>query len=64
MFHGLYTSTHQLVITGDENVPTESSDDAIILRPNLSTSHKESENCYQALAAEREVGYGASFSSA
>ena len=64
MFHGLYTSTHQLVITGHDNVPTGSSHDAIILRPNLSTSHEESENCYQALAAEREVGHVAIFSSA
>ena len=47
MFHGMYTSTHQLVITGDDNVPTESSHDVIILRPDLSTSHEESDNCYQ-----------------
>ena len=57
MFHGLYTSTHQLVITGDDIVPTESSHDAIT---DLSTSHEESEHCYQALAAEREVGHGVS----
>ena len=57
MFHGLYTSTHQLVITGDDNVPTESSHDAIT---DLSTSHEKSDNCYQALAAEREVGHGVS----
>ena len=50
MFHDLYKSTHQLVITGDDNVPTESSHDDIILRPDVSTSHEESENCYQAFA--------------
>ena len=38
-----------------------SSHDAIILRPNLSNWHEESKNCYQALAAKREVGHGASF---
>ena len=52
--------THQLVITGGHNVPTESSHGAIILIPDLSTSHDESENCYQALAAEKEVGHGVS----
>ena len=36
----------QLVIAGDDNVPTESSHDDIILRPDVSTSHEESENCY------------------
>ena len=60
MFHGMYTSTHQLVITGDDNVPTGSSHDVIILRPDLSTSYYESDNCYQALTAEREVGHGVS----
>ena len=50
MFHDLYKSTHQLVITGDDNVPTESSHDDKILRPDVSTLHEESENCYQALA--------------
>ena len=52
VFHDLYKSTHQLVITGDNNVPTESSHDDIILRPDVSTSHEESENCYQALAVQ------------
>ena len=56
MFHDLYKSTHQLVITGDDNVPTESSHDDIILRPDVSTSHEESENCYQAVAVHRERG--------
>ena len=60
MFPGLYTSTHQLVITGNDNVPTESNHDAIILRPDLSTSHEEAEHCYHALADEREVGHGVS----
>ena len=41
-------------------MPAESSYDAIKLRPDLSTSHEESENCYQALAAERDVGHGVS----
>ena len=50
MFLDLYTSTHLLVISGDDNVPTESSHDDIILRPDVSTSHEESDNCYQALA--------------
>ena len=50
VFHDLYKSTHQLVITGDDNVPTESSHNDIILRLDVSTSHEESENCYQALA--------------
>ena len=50
VFHDLYKSTYQLVITGDDNVPTESSHGDIILRPDVSTSHEESENCYQALA--------------
>ena len=36
----------QLVIAGDDNVQTESSHDDIILRPDVSTSHEESENCY------------------
>ena len=36
---------------------TESSHYAIILRPDLSTSHKESELFYQVLAVEREVGH-------
>ena len=39
---------------------TESNHDAVIFRPGLSTSHEESDNCYQALAAEREVGHGVS----
>ena len=40
-------------------MPTESSHDAIILRPDLSTSHEESENWYQALAAaERGWSWG------
>ena len=50
MFQDLYKSTHQLAITGDDNMSTESSHDDIILRPDVSTSHEESENCYQALA--------------
>ena len=36
----------QLVIAGDDNVPTERSHDDIILRPDVSTSHEESENYY------------------
>ena len=36
----------QLVVTGDDNVPTESSHDDITLRLDVSTSHEESENCY------------------
>ena len=40
-------------------MPTESSHDAIILRPDLSTSHEELENWYQALAAaERGWSWG------
>ena len=59
--HGLYTSTHQLAITGDDNVPTQISNYAIILRPDLSTSHEESENnCYGALVGQRKVGHGIS----
>ena len=36
---------------------TESSHHAIILRPDLGTSHKESELFYQVLTAERKVGH-------
>ena len=40
-------------------MPTESSHDVIILTPDLSTSHEESENWYQALAAaERGWSWG------
>ena len=39
-------------------MPTERSYHAIILRSDISTSHDESENCYRAVAAEREVGHG------
>ena len=60
VFHDLYTPTHQLVITGDDNLPTESSHDVIILRPDLSRSHQESKNCYQAHTAGREAGHGVS----
>ena len=31
----------QLVITGDDNVPTDSSYDAIILRSDINTPHEE-----------------------
>ena len=61
MFHDLYKSTHQLVITGDDNVPTESSHDDIILRPDVSTLHEESEIVIRhLLCTEKEVSHGVS----
>ena len=39
----LYKSSHHLVVTGDDNVPTESSHDAIILKLDLSTYHTKNQ---------------------
>ena len=48
MFYGLYTPTHQFVITGDDNVPTESSYDAIIQPHNCA-------HCLQRMPAHLQV---------
>ena len=59
MFHDLYKSRHQLVITGDDNGPTESSHDDIILRPDVSTKNQKIV-IRHLLCTEEEVSHGVS----